>query len=902
MAAAAEARQKRFGNGDSYVGSWKNGTPSGEGKYVWADGSVYTGGWKGGAKHGVGTYTWPSGASYHGEWAVGFMHGVGSFEAPDGSRYSGGWRKDVKHGLGKKIYANGDSYEGLWDSGRPHGPGRYIWADGNEYDGEWRAGKMHGQGTFVWSTGERYDGGWKEGREDGLGLFAFPDGATYRGFWEAGKKHGVGVLRPPPPGPSQGGGAGAPQEPGSRAGSAAAPAGAARAEGSAGGGGGGGGAVAPGQHSPRGGSEAGEAVAGGGDGGGGGAAAAPPSAGGAPGALHGAAAPASLPQGTVLVKEYDHGRLVRQSLLHASEALAVLGRPDRVRRNLNAGLRHSRKMTRLGQVVYKDNSSYDLMVGLQAGIRWSATRALPQADSLPAGAAAACGPRPLAGAAFADKLIAQFPRAGSVDTPVHRASSDFEWRDYCPGVFRNLRDVFGWGPAALVQELCSDHALRLLNSPGKSGSVFFLSSDDRLLVKTIRKAEFDLLARLLPAYYAHMLAHPNSLLVRVLGLFSITAASSGGRKVRFVVMANLFSTGLQIHERYDLKGSTLGRTAGKEAAERARQCDPCVVLKDLDLGGRSFKLEAQWHERLMEQIAADCALLESCGVMDYSMLLGIHDRARGFVAPPGAAAHSRHANGGGGGVNGGAGRAPRPSAASGVTVDDEGGGGSDEPWSGDEGGGFSGGGGGATGAGGGAAAGQAVNFEEHKADDEAGLQRRMARVEARVQDLGLGPEAAAGLVALARAELLSSGPRHGHARAGRRRGGAPAPAARWARSDTLRLLPLSDGGSDALALSLGRSRVQLGAAMAATALPPGGGGDINNGGGGDANNGGGGARDVVLFFGIIDIFTVYNSTKRLERVLKAAAAAGRGGAAAISAAPPRAYAARFQELMRRVFL
>lgn len=31
---------------------------------------------------------------------------------------------------------------------------------------------------------------------------------------------------------------------------------------------------------------------------------------------------------------------------------------------------------------------------------------------------------------------------------------------------RNLREVFGWGPSAMVQELCADQALRLLNSPG----------------------------------------------------------------------------------------------------------------------------------------------------------------------------------------------------------------------------------------------------------------------------------------------------------------------------------------------------------------------------------------------------------------------------------------------------
>jgi hypothetical protein len=35
---------------------------------------------------------------------------------------------------------------------------------------------------------------------------------------------------------------------------------------------------------------------------------------------------------------------------------------------------------------------------------------------------------------------------------------------------------------------------------------------------------------------------------------------------------------------------------------QARQGDPRVVLKDLDLGGASFKIEAEWHARLMEQV------------------------------------------------------------------------------------------------------------------------------------------------------------------------------------------------------------------------------------------------------------------------------------------------------------
>lgn len=43
--------QKKFPNGDTYIGGWRNGLPEGEGRYCWADGSTYDGGWKVAACH-----------------------------------------------------------------------------------------------------------------------------------------------------------------------------------------------------------------------------------------------------------------------------------------------------------------------------------------------------------------------------------------------------------------------------------------------------------------------------------------------------------------------------------------------------------------------------------------------------------------------------------------------------------------------------------------------------------------------------------------------------------------------------------------------------------------------------------------------------------------------------------
>ena len=42
----AYRQSKKFPNGDTYSGGWRNGVPEGEGRYCWADGSTYEGGWR----------------------------------------------------------------------------------------------------------------------------------------------------------------------------------------------------------------------------------------------------------------------------------------------------------------------------------------------------------------------------------------------------------------------------------------------------------------------------------------------------------------------------------------------------------------------------------------------------------------------------------------------------------------------------------------------------------------------------------------------------------------------------------------------------------------------------------------------------------------------------------------
>ena len=71
--------------------------------------------------------------------------------------------------------------------------------------------------------------------------------------------------------------------------------------------------------------------------------------------------------------------------------------------------------------------------------------------------------------------------------------------------------------------MCQIHcrALRELPSSGKSGSVFFLSDDDRFMIKTVRSEEMKLLLELIPAYYEHCKNNPDTLLTRFYGVHRV---------------------------------------------------------------------------------------------------------------------------------------------------------------------------------------------------------------------------------------------------------------------------------------------------------------------------------------------------------------------------------------------
>ncbi|KAJ3068362.1 Phosphatidylinositol-4-phosphate 5-kinase [Podochytrium sp. JEL0797] len=237
-----------------------------------------------------------------------------------------------------------------------------------------------------------------------------------------------------------------------------------------------------------------------------------------------------------------------------------------------------------------------------------------------------CASKPIRELAEEDFTAAHklaFDVNGNEMTP--KSEYDFKFKDYAPWVFRLIRDNFRVDAADYLASLTGKYVLSELGSPGKSGSFFYFSQDYRFIIKTIHFSEHKFIRRVMKNYFEHVKSNPETLLSRIFGLHRVKLP--GNKKIHFVVMGNVFPPNKDIHETYDLKGSTLGRLTSEEKAKTT----PVVVLKDLNWMKREKQLFLGPVKRdlLVTQMEKDVAFLASMNIMDYSLLIGIHDLVRG---------------------------------------------------------------------------------------------------------------------------------------------------------------------------------------------------------------------------------------------------------------------------------
>ncbi|TDH70863.1 hypothetical protein CCR75_001209 [Bremia lactucae] len=214
--------------------------------------------------------------------------------------------------------------------------------------------------------------------------------------------------------------------------------------------------------------------------------------------------------------------------------------------------------------------------------------------------------------------------------------------DYSSSLFRDIRQGFGINEILYRKAFLATCHERL-QSGGSSGAFMFYTADYAFLVKSVTTSERNVLLNMLPAYIRHMKQNPDSHLTRFYGCHSIEMY---GQVFSFVVMGNVMGRS-SMHQFFDIKGSWIDRNATAIPPGKTVICTYCshafrygtnesceysvrgihlphIVLKDNDFH-RKLRVESDTAEALVCQLENDSNFLREQGIMDYSLLLSVHN-------------------------------------------------------------------------------------------------------------------------------------------------------------------------------------------------------------------------------------------------------------------------------------
>ncbi|KFD57457.1 LOW QUALITY PROTEIN: hypothetical protein M514_01560 [Trichuris suis] len=214
--------------------------------------------------------------------------------------------------------------------------------------------------------------------------------------------------------------------------------------------------------------------------------------------------------------------------------------------------------------------------------------------------------------------------------------SHFKVKEYCPNVFRSLREKFGVEEGDYLKSLTKNEPLPL-DAHGRSNARLFTSYDMCFVIKTIDAEQVAEVHSILQKYHNYVVEQRSrTLLPQYVGMYRLTVE---GAEIYAVVMRNIFSRNYPISKKYDLKGSTVQRQASEK--ERAKEFP---TYKDIDFLEEKCKLylSKKSRQRLIEMLTSDtdvglldinCVLVNqgvfflktSLNLMDYSLLVGIHE-------------------------------------------------------------------------------------------------------------------------------------------------------------------------------------------------------------------------------------------------------------------------------------
>ncbi|XP_071350710.1 phosphatidylinositol 5-phosphate 4-kinase type-2 gamma-like isoform X3 [Trachinotus anak] len=228
----------------------------------------------------------------------------------------------------------------------------------------------------------------------------------------------------------------------------------------------------------------------------------------------------------------------------------------------------------------------------------------------------------------------------------------FKFKEYCPQVFRNLRERFGiedqdyqcdptnqqtritalqYGMPCMpppTSQAAGNMVSLARSSPlkdeeGQCEGLLLTSYDRTLVIKEISSEEVEEMHNILSKYHQHIVTcHGSTLLPQFLAMYRVTVESED---TYLLVMRNMFSHRLHVHRKYDLKGSLVSREASFK--EKVKELP---TYKDVDFRNNMQKVYVsdEEKEKIMDKLNRDTEFLVRMRMMDYSLLLGIHDVER----------------------------------------------------------------------------------------------------------------------------------------------------------------------------------------------------------------------------------------------------------------------------------
>ncbi|XP_061463815.1 1-phosphatidylinositol 3-phosphate 5-kinase isoform X3 [Rhineura floridana] len=210
------------------------------------------------------------------------------------------------------------------------------------------------------------------------------------------------------------------------------------------------------------------------------------------------------------------------------------------------------------------------------------------------------------------------------------ANAKFYCRIYYAGEFHKMREVIlGSSEEDFIRSL--SHSLPWQARGGKSGAAFYVTEDDRFILKQMPRLEVQSFLDFAPHYFTYITnavqQKKPTALAKILGVYRIGYKNSQNnteKKLDLLVMENLFY-GRKMAQVFDLKGSLRNRHVKTDTGKES--CDVVLLDENLLKLVRDNPLYIRSHSKavLKASIHSDSHFLSSHLIIDYSLLVGWDD-------------------------------------------------------------------------------------------------------------------------------------------------------------------------------------------------------------------------------------------------------------------------------------